>query len=189
MNRLSQAHLVAEEAASGFRREEHSLPLIGIQRDLQQLLERRAGRPLRKQLLDPPAPAGIVPDLGDEREGVLVAAQFVSVRSGVLEEGVEAVVSRRLEEAIRTEIAGCEMANRRRAEATGAESDLALRAVAEEDFGVVGLEACSQGAPTTPPPFQRRQRELDVLACAQGVDGEVGARAVVVARVPAPDRD
>ena len=65
----------------------------------------------------------------------------------------------------------------------GPEAHLAAGAVLEIDLAVLGLKAVPQRRLAAALAFQRGERELDVLAGAERVRGEIGTGAVVVAAV------
>jgi len=72
-----------------------------------------------------------------------------------------------------------------RAVAAGPEAHLALRAIVEEDLAVRRLIAGFEGFSAAFPALQLRQGELDVLAGAERIGGEVGTGAVIAARLQA----
>src|SRR5262249_39062109 len=62
---------------------------------------------------------------------------------------------------------------------TGPETDLALSAVVKEYFAVGRLMAARQGRRPAPATLHPRHRDLDVLARAERIRGEIRARAVI----------
>ena len=86
LDRLAQAHVVGEQAAAGLGGEQGPFALIRIELGLDELVERRA---LAEGLVDPPRQARPVADLGDERHGVVVAADLVPGGRRLLQKLVE----------------------------------------------------------------------------------------------------
>ena len=187
LDRLAKPHVVGQQDAAGRGGKQRPLALIGIQRRLQQLLEGRAADALRECLLDPRGQLRPVPHLGNQCQGVVVAAEFMSVASRSLEELVESSEGLRPQPAVGVEIASRQRLDRRRATAARAKHHLPLRSITEEHLGVGRLKAGGQRPLAARLLLQLRQRELHVLARAQRIDGEIRTGAEVVARGIAPN--
>ena len=104
------------------------------------------------------------------------------------EEGVELVVSLFQQTALPVEELFGESHQGVRAIGPGPENNFPLSPITDINLRVGRTESGRQLAPRLAVTFQLSQCELDVLAGAQRVDGEIGARAVIVAQARAADR-
>ena len=178
---LAEPHVVAEEGAAGAGGEEDALALVVVEIDLEQVLERGTAGAARKRLGDLlPPPVGIA-HLGDEGEHVVLETHLVLARLQLFKKRVEAREGVGQQGAVGAEIACGDTRDRLRTVDAGPEAHLAARAVLEIDLAVVRLESRTQSLLAAALAFQRGEGELDVLAGAERVGGEVGAGAVVVA--------
>ena len=188
--RLAQAHLVADERATGARGEQRAFGLVGVELDLEQL-----GQGLVRRAL------GV--GLGQGRHGDArrrgSARRTARHRRGSAARGRPrrrraASVSRppsrsqgRAQPASTSNSCRARCQHVGRAGLAGAKAHTPRAGVVEPDLAVFGLEAARQRGLAATPLGQLGQRELDVLAGAQVVGREVGAAAEVAAQRVAAD--
>src|SRR5262245_30272437 len=77
LDRLAEAHFIADQASAGAGREESSLALVLVEGHAEQLLERGAVDAARESLVHQLAAPLRIADLGHEAERILLAAQIV----------------------------------------------------------------------------------------------------------------
>jgi hypothetical protein len=124
--------------------------------------------------------------LGDEPEGVLVAAEIEIEAGRPRHERVEATEGLGPQGAGAVEVAGCELAERGWRLGPRPEPHLAPSPVAQVHLAERRRPAARQCARGAGPAFEPRQGELDVFASAEGVGGEIRTRTEVLpGRTPA----
>ena len=186
---LAQAHLVADQAAAGPRGEQDALALVIVQRHFEQVLEGGAAAAARERLGDAlPAALGVA-HLGDEGEHVVVAAQLVIVAVGLGEERLEAAERLRQQRAVGVEVVAPPAGPARRGSRCRAGNAPRGARRSADRPRCRAAESRPQSRRAAALAFQAGERELDVLAGAQRVGGEIRTGAVVVARLHAADVD
>ena len=188
LNGLAQAHVVGNQRAAGLGGEQRPFALIRIERHLQQSCECLGVDSARKGRLHSLGQMRLVAHLGDEPQGVVIAAELVPVRRGLVQELVEAGEGLGHQAAVVVKETPGERLQRRGAIHARPEDDFPLRPVLQVDLGILRLIAQRQGPLGARPAAQAVEHVFDVLAGAQRVDGEVGAGAEVLAQRLAADR-
>ena len=183
LDRFAKTHFVADEHPAGVRGEQRPLALIIVERNLKQILERRAANPLGKRLRQHLAAALGVAHLGHERQHVFIAAQLVIDFPGRGEQRFESA-----ERIGQQPLLGVEVLRRQPGQfggaiLAGAKPHFAPRAVLNVDFAVVRTEAGLERRLAAAPLSQPAEHELDVLAGSERAGGEVGAGAKIVAQL------
>src|SRR5262249_44390159 len=186
---LAQAHLVADEAATGPGGEQGALALVIVERDLEQVLERGAADAAGECVVDLTPALVRVAQLGEVGEDVVADAQ---VRVDLSRGGYEIVKLRRQlrpKQTIRAEELVGDLGERGRTLVPGPEAYVPLRPVLQVDLAGGRPVAVLERPGRLGLPHEAREGELDVLAGAKRVGGEVGAGARVVARAGAANGD
>ena len=189
LDRLAEPHLVGDQRAAGTGGKQRSLALVCVQLALDQPPPRAVASAARKGLADPFAPARAIAHLGDKPQHVVVAPKVVVDGRRLGQERLEC--GERLGP---QRVLGIEVLRRERRQGAwtrGAAPKLyvALRAVVEDDFTVRWLKAPPEDGCRLPLPLEPPEDELDVFARPQRVGREVRARAIILARLHAANRD
>ncbi len=187
--RLAQAHLVADERATGARGEQHAFGLVGVELDLGQLGQGLVRHALGVGLGQGGMATLAVTDLRDELPDILMAAHLVVDLGGRAHERLQAAesVPGQGPAGVHVEQLPRALQHVGRAGLAGAKAHTPRAGVVEPDLAVFGLEAARQCGLAAAPLGQLGQRELDVLAGAQVVGRKVGAAAEVAAQRVAAD--
>ena len=187
---LAQAHVIADQGASGAHREQRALGLVGIKRHLEQLLQAAIGRAARKVFGKQRRPPLGIAATGDEIQRIVVSPQFMAGFVDQPEKTLERIETRGRQTPV---IGGLEQGARRlldggRASRSGTEMHAAPAVVAQMDCRKRRRIAAGKSRLHPALFLQRRQREFDVLAGAQFVGRVIRATAKIVSRLRAANR-
>jgi hypothetical protein len=190
LNCLSQPHLVADQHPARARGEQCAFGLERVEPDLQQFGERPVLGALGIGLGQRCVAAFAVTDLGDELPDVIVDFQLVAAPLRGLQQSVQPALSvagqrpacSDIEQRLRARHQG------RRAIGASAKAHPAHAGVVKPDFAVRRHEPTCQRGLAAALALQPGERELDVLAGAQVIGGEIRTGAEILSQCAAADR-